>query len=171
LPPEQPASALRRCLEALHRLEDGVLALLLLAMIVLASTQIFLRNFFDATVAWGDPLLRIMVLWVGLLGALAASRSNQQITVDVLSRLLRGRLHGIAQALACVFTSGVCGLLAYHAGRMVASDREAGVVAVAGLPAWPFQLVLPFAFGLIALRYLIQTLIHLRAVATPEPAE
>ena len=46
-----------RCEGAIHRVEDFILALLLTAMILLASAQIVLRNLFDSSLFWGDPLL------------------------------------------------------------------------------------------------------------------
>ena len=140
-------------------------------MIVLASMQIFLRNLFDSSVSWGDPLLRILVLWVALLGALAASRGNRQITVDVLTRLLEGRAKSAAQAVASVFTTAVCGVLAFHAGRFVEMERVTGTTAVAGLPAWLFELVMPLAFGLACLRYALQTAGQLRDAWRPETTE
>ena len=97
-----------RLLDALHRIEDLTLALLLLGMIALAAAQIALRNLFDTSLSWGDPLLRMSVLWVGLLGALAASRDDRQITVDVLSRLLGGRAKTAARAFTSLFTAAVC---------------------------------------------------------------
>ncbi len=141
-----------------------MLALLLLALIVLASAQIALRNLFDTGLVWGDPLSRMLVLWLGMLGALAATRDDRQITVDVLSRPLRGRARSATRALTSLFAAAVTALLAYHAGRFVAFDREAGVAAVAGLPAWHFELVMPFAFGLIGLRYALRTAAQLRAL-------
>ncbi len=171
MPPDPRVSLLRRGIGGLHRVEDIVLALLLFAMIVIAAAQIALRNIFDASLSWGDPFLRMLVLWVGLLGALAASRSNEQITVDVLSRMLSGRLLGATRAIASLFTAAVSGVLAFHAGRLVAIDREAEVTAVAGLPAWLFESIMPFAFGLIALRYLLQTASHLRDLWQNEIAE
>ena len=55
--PDSKGSLLRRCQGAVHRVEDLLLALLLSAMILLASAQIFLRNFFDSSLSWGDPAL------------------------------------------------------------------------------------------------------------------
>ena len=92
---------------ALHRLEEAVLALLLGAMIVLASLQILLRGAFGSGLAWADPLLRVLVLWVGLLGAVTASREGRQITVDVLSRLLSERARAAVGAITGLFTAGV----------------------------------------------------------------
>ncbi len=169
--PDSRDSLLRRCQGAIHRVEDFVLAFLLGAMILLASAQIFLRNLFDSSLSWGDPLLRILVLWVALLGALAASRGNRQITVDVLTRMLKGRAQSAARAVASVFTAVVCALLAFHAARFVAMERAAGTPAVAGIPAWLFELVMPFAFGLVCVRYALATVARLREMWRPEAAE
>ena len=53
--------------------------LLLTGMILLATTQILMRNLWDTGLAWADPSLRIAVLWVALLGALAATRDDNHI--------------------------------------------------------------------------------------------
>ena len=63
---------------ALGRLEDALLVALLGVLLLLASTQILLRNLFDAGLTWADPLLRVLVLWLGLLGA-RVSRPRQRI--------------------------------------------------------------------------------------------
>jgi TRAP-type C4-dicarboxylate transport system permease small subunit len=153
--PEAERSAGAAILTALGWLEDASLALLLGAMIALASLQIFLRNFFDEGFVWIDPLLRVLVLWVGLMGALAASRGNRHITIDALSRFLSPRLQAAASLLTSLATVLVSGLVAWHSGRFVAMEFEFGSTGLAGLPAWPFQTIMPFAFGVIALRYLV----------------
>ncbi len=145
--------ALEQGLRVLHRLENGVLALLLGIMIVLAPAQIVLRNFFAADLAWGDPLLRLLVLWVGLLGAVMASRMDRHIGVDVLSLALPERAQSIVRLLTSAFTAAIAALVAYHGGRLVASEFEFGGVVFASLPAWAAQSIIPFAFGLIAVRH------------------
>ncbi|MDH3903642.1 MAG: hypothetical protein OES90_10530, partial [Xanthomonadales bacterium] len=44
--------------------EDALLLIILVSMILLAGTQIFLRNAFDSSLFWGDEMLRLMVLWL-----------------------------------------------------------------------------------------------------------
>lgn len=139
---------------ALHRFEEAVLALLLGAMIVLASLQILLRGALGSGIGWVDPLLRVMVLWVGLLGAVTASREGRQITVDVLSRLLSGRARAAVGVVTSLFTAGVAGVVAYHATRFVASEREFASAAFSGIPAWWLESVIPIAFVAVTLRYL-----------------
>ena len=52
--------------------ETAILVLLLTAMMLLASSQIALRNFFASGFAWADEALRLMVLWLAMIGAVAA---------------------------------------------------------------------------------------------------
>lgn len=159
------ARGLQRLVAALHWLEDALLAGLLGGLLLLASVQILLRNAFDAGLPWADPLLRILVLWVGLLGAMAASRDERHITVDVVSQVLPPRGLSLARALTSLFTAGVAAVVALHAGRFVATELEAGASGLARLPAWPFELILPVAFGVIALRALIACARHARALS------
>jgi TRAP-type C4-dicarboxylate transport system permease small subunit len=135
-------------------LEDALLVLLLSAMILLAGGQIVLRNGFDAGLVWADPLLRVLVLWVGLVGAMAAARADRHITVDVLSRLLPEGPRRYARALTDVCTAAVCAVVAWQAGRFVVTEFQGGAIAFADVPAWLCELVLPLGFGVMGLRYL-----------------
>ena len=55
------------------RLEEGILTLLLVSMIILSFTQIVLRNLFETGLIWIDPLVRQMLLWITLAGAMVAT--------------------------------------------------------------------------------------------------
>lgn len=161
-------SRLGRLIRLLCRLEDGVLVSLLLAMIALAFGQIVLRNFFSTGVAWVDPLLRVLVLWVGLIGAMVAARLDKHISVDVLTRLLNPRLTAIGQLVTRLFAAAVSGLIAWHAARFIVDEWRSGSVAFAGLPAWLLELIIPLAFGIIAFRFLLQALATLPGMPAGE---
>ncbi len=153
--PYRPAGAAGRFVALLHRVEDTVLAVLLTGMILLAAAQILLRDVLHAGFTWSAPLLRVMVLWVGLLGALAATRDDKHIAIDVLSRFLPARARLAIQALVDGFAGAVAGLVGWHALRFVHMEYGAGAEAFAGLPSWVLEAVVPMAFILIALRYLL----------------
>ena len=138
----------------LGRVEDALLVLLLSVMVALAAGQILLRNAFDAGLFWGDPLLRVLVLWVGMVGAMAAARADRHITVDVVARLLPPRARRYARALTDACAAAVCGVLAWHAGRFVVAEYGSGAIAFAGVPAWTCELILPLGFAVMGLRYL-----------------
>jgi TRAP-type C4-dicarboxylate transport system permease small subunit len=145
---------LERVAAALERVEDAVLVLLMGALVALAGAQIVLRNLFDSGLLWADPAVRVLVLWVALLGAMAAARQGRHITVDLVARVLPPRLAAPVRALTDLFAAAVCGLLAWHAARLVAMEWEAGTVAVGGVPTWVAQLIVPAGFAVIGLRYL-----------------
>lgn len=146
----------RRWLEALYAAETGLLVALLVVTVGLSFAQIVLRNLFEAGLPWADPLLRIMVLWLGLLGALTASRSNRHITVDVLSPVLSEKALAIVGRVTAAFTSVVSAVLAFYSLRFLQFDLGTTVTALGGLPLWMFEIILPVAFGLIALRYALR---------------
>lgn len=146
-----------RLIRLLHVLEDGILILLLTAMLLLGVTQILLRNVFDSGLLWAGPLLRVMLLWVGLLGAMIASRHDKHISIDILSRLIGERWRPWVRTATDLFASFVCATVAYYAGRFVQDEITYATPAFAGIPAWPLETVIPLAFGVIALRYLLSS--------------
>jgi TRAP-type C4-dicarboxylate transport system permease small subunit len=152
-------SSLKRFHRLLLRLEDWILMLLLTAMILLASSQILLRNVFETGISWADPTLRLLVLWLSLLGAMAATRDNNHISIDLLSRFLSRKLKRLAQRLTDLFAGIVCGFLAWNAGRFVLFEWEDGAELFASLPAWVGELILPLGFGVMALRFLLAALL------------
>lgn len=135
--------------------EDALLVLILTTMILLAAGQIVLRNFFDIGFIWGDEILRMLVLWLAVAGALAASRSDRHITIDVLNRFLPDGVSRAVKVVVHLFTAVVCGVVAWYALQFVKTSYEFEDVLLGNTPAWILQAVLPVGFGLIAWRYLL----------------
>lgn len=151
--------------------EDTVLMLILIGMILLAGAQIFLRNFFDYSLFWGDEVLRLMVLWLTVAGGLAASRMNKHISIEVLDRFLPARLHTITRVIIDLFTAGVCGLFAWHSARFVMGSYEFGDTLLKNTPAWMLQIILPVGFGLMAYRHLLLALKQPFQSRNPDPQQ
>nr|UXE46169.1 ectoine TRAP transporter small permease protein TeaB [uncultured bacterium] len=154
----------RRWLAVLHSIEDAILALILGVMIVIATAQIILRNTIHWNLGWGDPLVRLLVLWVGLLGALAASRNNRHISIDILSHLFPPTARRVAQAANCLFTSFVCAVVAWYAIGFISDERNHPGIGLLGLPEWILHSIVPLGFTLIALRYLLMAFTGVAAV-------
>lgn len=161
-----PSGGLQRGLRTLHAMEDLLLAAMLGAMVMVAAAQILLRNFLEWNFSWGDPLTRLLVLWVGLLGALAATRQNRHIAIDLVTHLLPPRARAAVQAVNSLFAAAVCGVVAWHAGTFILEERELAGTSLLGLPDWLLHAVIPLGFGLIALRYALLALLRLHATVT-----
>jgi len=150
--------------------ETTLLGAALAAMLGLSMTQIVLRNVFDAGIGWADPLVRVLVLWVGLLGAVTAARRNKHIRVDVLTRFLSPRWRALAGVVGHAVTSFVAALVGWHGARLVLMEREFETIAFSGIPAWTLQTIIPVGFGLIALTYAVGAIVAAIQVFRP-PAE
>ncbi len=136
-------------------LENVVLVVLLTGMILLAGTQIFLRNVLDSGLGWADPALRMLVLWIALVGAVAASRDARQLRIDLLSRYLTGRRQMIADAVVNVITAAVAATVAWYSLEFVIAEREFADPLIGPVPGWVFQTVLPVTFFLMAWRHTV----------------
>ena len=149
-------------LESAERLgrwvENAILFTLLSGLIVLASYQILLRNVFSMGLPWADGVIRLMVLWLGLAGGIAASRDRKQIRIDIITRALPASAKRFTDLVAHLFTATVTGLLAWHSFRFVLDSYAFEDTLLGDWPAWVFQVILPIGFAAISYRYLIWAL-------------
>ncbi len=142
----------------LHRVEDAALVILLSAMIALAATQILMRNFFESGFVWIDPLLRVLVMWLSLLGATVATRDNKHIRIDLLNKLFTPNTHCLIQAVVGQISAWTCLVIGWYGMGWISLDFEDGMTAFAGIPAWMLEIIVPLSFTLIGLRYFILSL-------------
>lgn len=142
----------RRFFSITERVEVGVIALMLLALVALGCAQILLRNVFNSGLLWADPLMRHLVLALGALGAALASARMRHISVDALSRVLPASLLPLRRLVVYGVTAVAAYALMIAAMRLVADERGFGEVAFLGVRTWVLQLVLPVSFGIITYR-------------------
>lgn len=138
--------------------ETCLITTLLSGLILLASGQILLRNVFSTGFTWSDGLTRLIVLWLALIGALAASRDGRHVTMGALLRFLPAGLHRAAGVCADGFGAVVSGALAWYSLRFVADSREFGDLLLTDVPAWWLQAIMPVAFGLITVEFVARVL-------------
>jgi TRAP-type C4-dicarboxylate transport system permease small subunit len=153
---------LNRLLELAGRagrwLENALLVILFAALMLLATSQIVLRDVFSTALLWSDGAVRLLVLWLAVVGAVAASRDHKHIAIDLAGRLLPARLERPVGLAVALFTAVVTGSLAWFSWRFVSDSREFGDTLLGNWPAWILQLILPIGFALISYRYCLRFL-------------
>jgi len=145
--------------------EKALMVAFLSLMILAAFTQIVLRNLWGVGLAWSEPLVRYLVLWVGFIGAALAAREGRHITIEVLARRVPGRTSRVPEALSQLCSTLVCALLAYAAIKFLHDEAQIGDRTFLDLPVWIPELIIPITFALMALRFLLRTLKVLRRPA------
>jgi len=116
---------LRPLRQILHRVENGLLALLLAATMLLACTLIAQRLLFDSGWLGGEAATRTLVLWLAMFGAMAATRDHRHLAIDVLPNLVGPGLRQAMYVLTQLFAALVCAALAWFAWTLVQMEREA----------------------------------------------
>lgn len=145
-----------RRLDALGRLAENVaLVSLLTGLMVLAVGQIVLRELFSTGFVWADELVKLIVLWLAMFGAIAAARENRHIRIDLLSHLLPPTAIVITRVVVDLFAAVVSGFIAVHTWRYMQLEIEFEEVVLIDTPAWIAHIILPLAFALIAYRFVV----------------
>jgi TRAP-type C4-dicarboxylate transport system permease small subunit len=142
----------------ISRVETILVTILLALMILMAFSQVVLRNFFDTGIDWSDALVRYLVVWVTFVGAAIATKEGKHISVDLLSRWLTGTSTMAIQALSNFFSAVICSLLTVAAAKFIWFEAQMGSTAFLNLPVWVPELIMPITFGLMTLRFLMGTI-------------
>ena len=106
---------MKRLLDSLERAgrlaENTALVLLLGTMIGVSVFQIINRELLGSSFAlsWADELVKIIVLWLAMVGSIAAARDNRHIRIDLITHVLSGRVVTVAKIVVDIF-AGVDGV-------------------------------------------------------------
>lgn len=144
---------MQRAVQTLRRIEDGLLGALMLALVLIATAQIGRRLLFNDGWVGAETLGRSLVLWIALLGALAATRDGRHVRIDLLQTLGRPRLQAAAERIGSALAALFCGGMAWFGLQLVWLERDGGGELLPGLPLWWSVLVIPLGFALMALRF------------------
>jgi TRAP-type C4-dicarboxylate transport system permease small subunit len=138
----------------LEKIEGHLIVLILSLMILLSFGQMVLRNLFDMGIIWGDTLLRQWVLWLGFLGAAIAVRQNKHISIEVFSSLSSPYWKRKIIAFTRFSAGIISGFLAWAAWSFMIFEKESESVLLLDIPVWVFQIILPYSFLIISVRFI-----------------
>lgn len=139
---------------ALTRVELGTALLAFAVMLGLSVADIVGRNLFNATLPGGDVVLRHLVLWVALPGAALAVAAQRHLHLDPANLAARPRWRKWTAIPFNLGAAAVCALLT-RAAWSYWQDEWTYQSAEAAWLAW-MGLILPFAFGLLTLHFLLR---------------
>jgi len=159
-------SALAR-LERFGRLaENAALVVLRGSLVLLAVGQIILREIFETGFFRADELIKLIVLWLAMVGSIAATRDNRHIRIDALSHLLPDPAVTAVRLFVDVFAAIVCGIVAWQAWRYLQLEIEFEDTVLINVPAWVAHVVVPGAFALMSYRFAVSVIRDVFHIAT-----
>jgi len=131
--PEPPSrSAWSRSLDILWRVMMAVCIIALAVMVTIIAWQVFSRQVLDSTPSWSEELARIIMVWMGLLGAALITRARWHLGVEALVHVLPGKARTVVLTVAdvlvgafAVFLTAYGGWLTFH--NMAHTEPALGV--------------------------------------------
>jgi TRAP-type C4-dicarboxylate transport system permease small subunit len=139
--------------------ENTALVVLLGTMIGVSVFQIVNRQLLGGSfsLSWADELVKIIVLWLAMIGSVAAARDNKHIRIDLISHVLSGPVVAWTKVIVDLFASAVCAVIAWHAYRLIREEMSWGDTIFTDVPLWMLHVIVPLAFLLLSYQFLVRT--------------
>jgi C4-dicarboxylate transporter, DctQ subunit len=134
-------------------LETGVVIVLVTFVTAFGLVQILLRNVFSTGLLWGDTFLRHAVLWICMLGATRAVAEDKHIHIDLLLQLLPKKLAAVLRIFANTLPVIVSAILLFASWEFVQNESLGEDIAFGFIPVWWLQLIFPFCFMVMTIRF------------------
>ncbi len=148
------SAAFERLLNALA----VVAALVLLAMVILVTADIVLRNLTRTGFPWSNEVSEYALYLVTLMTAPWLLRRGQHVRVDVMLTMVPSRIAWIMEAASDILGIAVCLLLARSGVIMTYQSWQLGSITIKNLifPEWWLLAPLPVAFILLAIEFVFR---------------
>ena len=141
-------------------------------MIGVAVFQIVNRQLLGGmfTLAWADELVKLIVLWLAMVGSIAACRDNKHIRIDLITHILSGKIISWIKIVVDLFAAAVCAMIGWQAYRLVREEISWGDTVLGDVPLWIVHSIVPLAFVIISYQFLVRVLKLAIGLAKPEEA-
>lgn len=142
-------------------------------MIGVAVAQIVNRQLLGSTfsLAWADELVKMIVLWLAMVGSIAACRDNKHIRIDLITHILSGNIVSWIKVVVDLFAAAVCAVIGWQAYRLVREEVSWGDTILIDVPMWIAHAIVPLAFLLISYQFLVRVAKLLLGIFTAEQAK
>lgn len=98
--------------------------------------------------------VRHLTLWIGIIGAILATRSGKHLSLATGELIPAGRFRSAARLVVNSLSAGICGLLAYASWDFVERAIRPIVTPISlGIPQWWSAAIMPVGLAIMALRF------------------
>ena len=132
-----------------------VAALTLLAMVILVTADIVLRNLARTGFAFANEVSEYALYVITLLTAPWLLRRGQHVRIDLVLTLVPARIAWLMEAVADILGFGVCLVMMRYGIKMTVDSAALGAITIKNLvfPEWWLLWPLPLCFALLAAEF------------------
>jgi TRAP-type C4-dicarboxylate transport system permease small subunit len=152
---------LSRLSDLYGKLLDGlavIAALLLLAMVIIVTGDILLRNLFVKGILWANEVSEYALYLITLLTAPWLLRRGQHVRLDLVLTILPRPAAWLVEAIGDVAGFIVCLVMIRYGTNMVAEAYRIDSITIKNLifPEWWLLVPLPLTFLLLAIEFVFR---------------
>ena len=136
----------------------AIAALTLLAMVVLVTADIVLRNTLGIGFSWANEVTEYALYIITLLTAPWLLRRGQHVRIDMALVLVPPRVAWVMEALADIVGLAASLVLIWYGTIMTVQSARLGSLTIKNLvfPEWWLLAPLPLCFALVALEFIFR---------------
>lgn len=136
----------------------GMAALILLAMVVVVSGDIILRNVAGNGFPWANEVSEYALYIITLLTAPWLLRRGQHVRIDLILTFVPARVAWLMEGLGDVIGFAVCLVIMRYGVKMMMDSAMLGSLTIKNLvfPEWWLLAPLPLIFALVAVEFVFR---------------
>ena len=133
-------------------------ALILLAMVIVVTADIVLRNTARVGFAWANEITEYALYVITLLTAPWLLRRGQHVRLDIILTLVPARVAWLMEAVGDLLGFAVCIVLVRYGFAMSYDSWRLGAITIKNLvfPEWWLLAPLPATFVLLAIEFIFR---------------
>ena len=117
-------------------------------------------------------MLQHLTLWLCFFGAALATCERRHTSIDVLSRILPGKITRWTNLVIDATALVVVAILAYYGFLFLGDEQTSEAVLIGSVPLWWAKTIIPYGFVLIGIHIVLQIGINLtQREDTPDTVE
>jgi TRAP-type C4-dicarboxylate transport system permease small subunit len=152
-------NGLRRFSAILGKVEDGIAALVLAAVLFIVTYEIVLRSLFGMSNLWTDELSRVLLIVMAYVAAIGLTRDGANVRIELFVDRLPANVRPVLERVVDVLCLIFCVAATWLGYKYVHESAVFGIsFAHSNLPfpVWVAQSIIPIAFGLMSLRLVLR---------------
>lgn len=136
-------------MKILHRITDWLIAIPLLTLIVIFNVGVVMRYWFDAPLKWIEEVSGLLIVWIVMIGAIAADRDDQHLTIPLLVDLMAPRPAAFTNLIVSVASSAFLIYVGYT-GYNLANQVTFKITEILGISWYWIDIAIPVGCVFIA---------------------
>ncbi len=146
-----------------EKLIDWLAAAPLFVLLAMFNVAVVMRYWMHQPLQWTEEMAGLLMIWIIMLGSVAAERSNQHLAIPMLVDMFSEKVRDVVNAIIAII-SGLFLLYVSYAGYKLSMAAQFKVTDVLRVSYFWIDIAVPVGFVIIACYMFAGAFTTLRAV-------